>query len=222
MRITIVCHQCSKPFVGDHSRVARSRHCFCSPQCHGDWKSDQQRAAFWDKVAICEHGFDCPYCCWPFQGVIRNQGYGNLKVHGKQTSSHRFAWELANNQSLPHGYDAAHWCHARACANFDHIHRATRKENMEDSVRDNRTCKGERRPNSKLTEETAHEAFRLKLLGWGNKDIAECLHLHKHTIANLMNGKLWKHVQRPPLLPKLKPPGPGKGKLALLATKPPQ
>jgi hypothetical protein len=31
----------------------------------------------------------------------------------------------------------------------------------------------------------------------------------------LMNGKTWQHVPRPPVLPKLKPPGRGKGQLAL-------
>lgn len=206
MPVTLVCQQCEQPFPVPLCRIDIAQ--FCSKACHYNWKSAQHRATFWSKVAVCQHGFDCPYCCWPFQGFIANTGYGVVKIHGTRIGSHRLAWELGNNQALPPGFDAAHYCHVRACANYNHIHRATRKENLADSVRDGRTSKGEDRFNSKLTEETASEAFRLKLLGWGNKRIADHLHVSKAAIRLLMIGENWKHIPRPAVFPKLKPPGP--------------
>jgi hypothetical protein len=38
-----------------------------------------------------------------------------------------------------------------------------------------------------------------------NHAIARQLHVSKSTITNLMAGAIWRHLPRPPLLPKLKP-----------------
>jgi len=93
-----------------------------------------------------------------------------------------------------------------------HIHPATPQENSDDSVRDKRMRSGEQHTNSKLTEEAALEAFRLKMLGWGNTNIAHYLYgemgikVSTSTIDKLMSGRMWKHLPRPPGMPHF-PPG---------------
>jgi hypothetical protein len=198
----VICAYCGQSFIVELHRVGKAR--FCSMGCHDNWRAAQSLAAFWTKIQICAHGFDCPYCCWPFRGETANK-YRQTHLHNQPIGAHRLAWELGNNRTMPPDRQAAHFCHFRACCNFDHLHSATTVENYADSIRDHRIAAGEQHHNSKLTEETALEAFHLKVQGLTNQGIADHLHVSKSTITNLLAGLIWKDLPRPPVLPKLKP-----------------
>lgn len=203
-KVPLICKECSIVFYVAHTR--KDTALFCSTPCHDTWRSSQATAEFWDKMERCGHDGDlpCPYCCWPWKAATGNK-YGGVYVRNKRVGAHRRAWELFQQRTFPEGLDAAHWCHYKACGNPAHIRPATPQENSDDSVRDHRMLSGEDHPNSRLTEETAIEAIRLKVDGWSNVEIARHLHVSKSTIRNLMAGDIWKDIPRPAVIPKVKP-----------------
>jgi len=205
MPVTLICAYipCSQSFTVKPYKADKSR--FCSHECFCHWKTANQLATFWDRVQICSHGIDCPYCCWPFEGET-DSIYRHIYVHDKAVSAHRLAWELWNKRQIPEGLHIAHYCHRRPCCNFDHLHAATREGNYADSIRDHRLRAGERHHNSKLTKETVLRAFHLNMLGWSNKAIAKDLDVNPATIDHLMHGLTWKDIPRPDAL-QLRSPG---------------
>lgn len=204
MPVTVICRYipCGKVFDAKPYKAAIAP--FCSRKCFEQWRTAQQLTTFWDKVKICAHGMDCCFCCWPWEGTTDNE-YKNTTVSNKFVLVHRLAWELWNNRKLPRGKHAAHYCHWRSCANPDHIHEATAKENIADSTRDKRRPIGEQHANSKLTETKVLESFRLKMLEWSNQDIAKYLHVSTAAIDKVMGGRNWKHLPRPEGMPRFKP-----------------
>ena len=199
----LICAECSKPFSVEAWRKDTTR--FCRPACHDTWRYKKSLLAFWAKMHRCDHEECCPYCCWPWKGVASDDTYGLVHIRNQGIGAHRIAWELFNERPFPADLHGAHYCHRKSCTNPLHIHPTTREGNYEDSIRDHRLPTGENHHNSKLTEETALEAFRLKVSGLSNKDIAHNLHVSTSTIGNLMAGLIWKHLPRPEVLPKLKP-----------------
>jgi len=205
------CTECGERFLVSRGQRSNTGDRFCSRKCAtvytGRNKHGQALRTFWSRVQLCEHGWECVFCCWPFQGTLDLNGYGKIMVAGKQTYAHRAAWELGNGQTLPDDAEAAHWCHFKACANFMHLHRATHKENMHDSIRDRRHAFGERNGHAKLTEETALQALALRVEGWSFRKIAAHFSIAHRSIESLCYGRTWKHLPRPAILPKNKPPG---------------
>jgi len=57
--------------------------------------------------------------CWVWTGALAN-GYGHLTVDGKNTPSHRFAYEL-HHGPIPEGMHIDHLCRNRACCNPEHL-----------------------------------------------------------------------------------------------------
>ena len=83
----VICQnpQCRKTFQVYTFQIKRSIGKFCSRKC----SYFSQRIAdpiqstikrFWGKVHICNHGNDCPYCCWPWHGIIRKNHYGHFAM----------------------------------------------------------------------------------------------------------------------------------------------
>jgi hypothetical protein len=198
------CLECGKDFLVSRGQRANKGNRFCSRKCSGIYtgreKLGQALHTFWDRVRCCEHGWDCLYCCWPWEGTLDLNGYGRIIVATKQTYAHRAAWELGNKQTLAEDREAAHWCHQTDCCNWMHLHSATHKENMQDSVRDKRHAFGERNGHSKMTEDKAIIALRLHADGWSLVRIATHLSIPDTAIEALCNGRSWKHLPRPPRL----------------------
>ena len=106
------------------------------------------KARFWAKVAICEHGKECPDCCWPWAFGKTSNGYGlfYLGCEGKRTISataHRVAWELDHNEFIPNDLWCLHACDNRPCCNPAHLWLGTQQDNMEDMRGKGRDAKGE-------------------------------------------------------------------------------
>jgi hypothetical protein len=127
-------------------------------------------------------------------GALTANGYGRVLVGGRNLMANRVAWELHNGRTMPDELFAAHYCHFPACCNVWHIHPATQKENMADSVRDRRHYYGERHHQSKLTKESIKEAFELRAKGWIIQRIADHLGVSYITIQKLLKRETWKYI----------------------------
>jgi hypothetical protein len=196
---TRICCYCGKEFSLRPLSQVRDQQLYCSRECGHAVSAIKRRGKglrmFWNKVKQCEHGYDCPYCCWPFTGGLDSNGYGRVKVgDGTYRHAHRVAWELHNERKMPDELFGAHYCHFPACSNYMHTHPATQKENMADSVRDRRHYHGERHHNSKLTKDTIKEAFMLREQGWIIQRIADHLSVSYIVIQKLLKRDTWKYI----------------------------
>lgn len=200
MQVILVCQYapCGKEFPAHSLRKYTGK--FCSVACMSLGYQERHISLFWEKVQKCPHGMDCPYCCWPWMGETQNI-YRNTTFHKKQTSAHRAAWQIWHKRSMVTGLHVAHYCHFRPCCNPWHLHAATPLENAADTVRDNRRPSGEKHHNSKLTNATALEAFRLRADGWYYADIAAHLNVSTSLICALIKGQTFKYLPRPSELP---------------------
>lgn len=79
--------------------------------------------------------------CWVWKGHTYSNGYGVLKVFGKDVSAHRYSYEL-HKGSIPPGMDILHSCDNRKCINPEHLRAGTHQENMEEAARRGRMPRG--------------------------------------------------------------------------------
>jgi hypothetical protein len=73
-----------------------------------------------------------PNGCWIWTGGIlrtRYQGYGRIKIDGKQCRAHRVGYELLIGK-VPAGLVLDHLCRTPACVNPDHLEPVTSGENV--------------------------------------------------------------------------------------------
>lgn len=113
----------------------------------------KQMANFWKKVDS-EGGKDA---CWPWLGGLDRWGYGSYSyslgagVH-KTEGSHRIAWRLTNERSIPPGMCVCHTCDFPACCNPKHLWLGTREQNTADAMKKGR-LRGRKKVNNTPTPE---------------------------------------------------------------------
>lgn len=60
----------------------------------------------------------------------KHRGYGRMWVDGKETLSHRYAWQRTIGP-IPEGIEIDHMCHNRACVNVKHLRLASKSQNQQ-------------------------------------------------------------------------------------------
>lgn len=88
-----------------------------------EYRSDKATARFWAKVRVTQ-------ACWLWTGAKKANGYGNVKIAGKNLHPHRVSWDLLVGD-IPNGMVLDHICHVRLCVNPDHLRVVTQKQNLE-------------------------------------------------------------------------------------------
>lgn len=68
--------------------------------------------------------------CLIWTGSKNPNGYGQMRVKGKLTQVHRWAYEKANG-AIPDGLVIDHVCYTIACSNVEHLQAVTPKQNSE-------------------------------------------------------------------------------------------
>ena len=151
---------------------------------------------FWKKVAICQHGAFCPFCCWEWKAGKSAIGYGwfGVQEQGKWRSSlaHTVAWVLVNERPIPHGLQINHHCDNPSCCSIWHIYAGTQTQNMMDASRRHRVAVGEARSHLR-----AHEVLLMAPLyrqGYTLRDLAQKFHTGQPTVYKILNGQSWKHL----------------------------
>lgn len=133
-----------------------------------------------------------PNGCLLWLGHVNNQGYGAIKVNGKNAGTHCYAWEQANGP-IPDGLFVLHHCDRPPCCNVDHLFLGTQQDNMDDMIakgRDNK-AKGEKHHSAKLAETD------IKCIRADNRPqtiIGEDYEVSLQTISDIKRYKTWKHI----------------------------
>lgn len=95
--------------------------------------------------------------CWIWTASIYPTGYGQMMMPtGRPERAHRVSFKIYKGR-IPKKLDVMHSCDLRCCVNPDHLSIGTRKQNMEDAVRRNRTARGFALPQTKLSPEQAKD-----------------------------------------------------------------
>lgn len=81
--------------------------------------------------------------CWIWSGALRQDGYGVVKIHGKQIRAHRLIYQNLVGE-IPEHLQVLHRCDVRRCVNPAHLFLGTDADNHRD-----KTAKG-RHPKMQL------------------------------------------------------------------------
>ena len=92
-------------------------------------------------------GADC--LLWPYN---TNRGYGWVKVNKRFRVASRIVCERAHGPAPAGKRHAAHWCGIPRCVSPAHLRWATVQENAADRVKHGTAMRGERHPQSRLTD----------------------------------------------------------------------
>lgn len=130
---------------------------------------------FWRRVGMCahrvsiigEHYEDCGECCWPWQGVTNERGYGRTRYtfyDQDEVYAHRVAWRFAHGGvPLQEGMEVAHSCDNPSCCNPSHIEARPHSKTM--GGREERGGRVERRGGLRPRKLTWERVVRIRELG---------------------------------------------------------
>src|SRR5262249_43761985 len=145
--------------------------------------------------------------CWPWRGALNNNGYGVLKVAGKNARAHRLAWTLEHGP-IPNGLNVLHRCDNPPCCNPAHLFLGTLADNSADAARKGRMCHGDRhhsraqrelRPRgeqhrqAKLTDGDVLAIRQLYRDGHSQRELARRFGVSKSAVGCLVRGQTWTH-----------------------------
>ena len=137
------------------------------------------------------------HICFAWQGARTGRGYGQIRTMGKTKRVHRVAWELANGP-IPEGMSVCHRCDNPPCWNPAHLFLSDTRGNAADMMRKGRgkwgSVRGSQNPASKL-DALAIPGMRV-LIGSGLtlKFIGSLFGVGRKTVADIRDGRTWKHV----------------------------
>jgi len=143
---------------------------------------------FWSKVQVGD-----PDDCWEWKASNRQGGgYGQFKLDGTMKLAHRVAWELTSGV-IPEDLCVCHHCDNCGCMNPAHLFLGTKADNSADMVAKGRqrSARGTRNGNSKLTQLMVLEIRRLLASGLTQTAIGKIFEVNSRTINKIATGRRW-------------------------------
>jgi hypothetical protein len=155
------------------------------------FKTTEQR--FWEKV----DKISSANGCWMWKNAIQKwNGYGTFFYNKRSRPAHRFSWEI-HHGFIPNGALVLHNCPGGdnpACVNPDHLWLGNDAKNIADRDAKSRHAHGITHGMARLTESNVREIRILRSIGWLRKEIAKKFQVSGQHIADIVNGKRWKHI----------------------------
>lgn len=124
--------------------------------------------------------------CLVWKRGTHKDGYGHLRVEGKQKLAHRHAWELVNGP-IPSGMCVCHHCDNRACVNPEHMFLADHNGNMRDRRNKDRFSR-------KLSREQVVAMREKYLAGATQRALAREFRVSFQAVHLVVRNKNWVHV----------------------------
>lgn len=125
--------------------------------------------------------------CWSWTGALSDQGYGQLKVHGKTEKAHRISYELHFGAPKMH---VLHKCNNKICTRPDHLYDGTPSQNLHDRIKD-----GYRFSHRGLVDDDIRKIRAMAALGISKHDIAAEYNLSRSSVNSICNGQRWGRVK---------------------------
>lgn len=125
--------------------------------------------------------------CWLWAGCSDKNGYGLLRVEGRNERAHRFSYKL-HKGDIPADMLVCHKCDTPACVNPDHMFLGDNSANQIDSVRKYRSFW------QILTVDEVREIKSLAASGRRPIDLARQFGVSASLICNIKSGAKWAHV----------------------------
>jgi len=136
--------------------------------------------------------------CWVWTASTRAAGsgfrYGQFSYLGYPEWAHRVAWMLWRGE-IPVRLQVCHSCDNTLCVNPNHLFLGTQQDNIDDMMKKGRdACVGERNRSARLTVKAVHLIRDWHASGRSFRSIAKALGVHRQTIADVVQGRSWRHV----------------------------
>jgi hypothetical protein len=136
-------------------------------------------------------------------GTLRGSNlYGTIKVDGKNTPAHRYAYQLFCGE-IPAGMVVCHHCDMPSCVNPKHLFVGTPADNEADKIRKGRQSSGERHrkalshldrtgENSVCAKLNWEKVRQIKASNKAQRQIAKMYGVSQTVISNIKLGKTWR------------------------------
>lgn len=182
-------------FCGNDFHPLSNKRKYCSHKCAGEGMAGNYVQRFWSKVKKTE-------TCWLWIGGGHprhgNEGYGafTCKVF-RGRRAHCFSYFLHFGE-IPKDMNVLHRCDNPRCVRPDHLFLGTQAENIADMFakgRDNH-ARGESAGLAKLTEADVlaiRANYKPRLNSY--RALAREFNVNPTTIASVVLGKTWRHVE---------------------------
>ena len=135
--------------------------------------------------------------CWEYNGCCHiHNGYGTLRVNGKQYKAHRLMWEITNGP-IPNDLRVLHTCDNPPCCNPEHLFLGTQQDNVADMIakgRSNYSMQGNKNGRSVVQVEDIPIIRKLCDDGFKHTEIAELYGVQSSAISKIATGKTWSHI----------------------------
>lgn len=128
--------------------------------------------------------------CIEWTGTLTENGYGQLRLHGKNVLAHRLSYAVRHG-SVPANMCVCHSCDNRPCCNADHLFLGTKADNSADMKAKGREASGEKQGSSKLTAVDVAELRRLLAAGKSQSAVAKLFGVSKSLVGFIKLGKRW-------------------------------
>jgi HNH endonuclease len=136
-----------------------------------------------------------PSGCREWSACRFAQGYGVVRMNGKNIKAHRIALEHTLGRPVAPGMCALHSCNNPPCCNPEHLREGTNQENVDDKLRSDRQPRGETNGKAKLTFEQVEE-IRRNSNSLTQRQLADLYGVKHACIGKIHRGKTWNlHIK---------------------------
>jgi hypothetical protein len=129
--------------------------------------------------------------CWEWTDYKDKDGYGNIRIDGKNKKAHRVSYETFVGY-IPEGMCICHTCDNPPCINPSHLFIGTFDDNNKDRDKKGRGIHGEKVHTAKLTLEEVNEIKVSKANGDSYRKLAKKFNVSPGNIWYIVKGKSWR------------------------------